>query len=178
MFLDDHDLSSLDLPAVRSRMGVVLQDGRLSATSIFRNIAGPAPITLDEAWEAARAVGFDVDVRAMPMGMYTAVPEGGGGLSGGQKQRLLMARALARRPRILLFDEATSALDNRTQAIVQASLKKLGITRIVIAHRLSTVREADRIFVMEEGRIVERGRYDELMTAGGAFAGLVHRQVV
>ena len=178
VFLDDHDLSSLDLPAVRSRMGVVLQDGRLSATSIFRNIAGPAPITLDEAWEAARAVGFDADVRAMPMGMYTAVPEGGGGLSGGQKQRLLMARALARRPRILLFDEATSALDNRTQAIVQASLKKLGITRIVIAHRLSTVREADRIFVMEEGRIVERGRYDELMTAGGAFAGLAHRQVV
>ena len=97
VFLDDHDLSSLDLPAVRSRMGVVLQNGRLSATSIFRNIAGPAPITLDEAWETARAVGFDADVRAMPMGMYTAVPEGGGGLSGGQKQRLLMARALARR---------------------------------------------------------------------------------
>ena len=178
VFLDDHDLSSLDLPAVRSRMGVVLQDGRLSAVSIFRNIAGTAPITLDEAWEAARAVGFDADVRAMPMGMHTIVPEGGGGLSGGQRQRLLMARALARRPRILLFDEATSALDNRTQAIVQASLKKLGITRIVIAHRLSTVREADRIFVMEEGRIVETGRYDELMAADGAFAALARRQMV
>ena len=178
VFLDDHDLSSLDLPAVRSRMGVVLQDGRLSAASIFRNIAGPAPITLDEAWEAARAVGLDADVRAMPMGMHTIVPEGGRGLSGGQKQRLLMARALARRPRILLFDEATSALDNRTQAIVQASLKKLGVTRVVIAHRLSTVREADRIFVMEEGRIVERGRYDELMAAGGAFAALARRQMI
>ena len=178
VFLDDHDLSSLDLPAVRSRMGVVLQDGRLSAVSIFRNIAGTAPITLEEAWEAARAVGFDADIRAMPMSMHTIVPEGGGGLSGGQKQRLLMARALARRPRILLFDEATSALDNRTQAIVQASLKKLGITRIVIAHRLSTVQEADRIFVMEEGKIVERGRYDELMAAGGAFAALARRQVV
>ena len=178
VFLDDHDLSSLDLPAVRSRMGVVLQDGRLSATSIFRNIAGPAPITVDEAWEAARAVGLDADVRAMPMGMYTIVPEGGRGLSGGQKQRLLMARALARRPRILLFDEATSALDNRTQAIVQASLKKLGVTRIVIAHRLSTVREADRIFVMEEGRIVESGRYDDLMAADGAFAALARRQMV
>ena len=178
VFLDDHDLSSLDLPAVRSRMGVVLQDGRLSAVSIFRNIAGSAPITLDEAWEAARAVGFDADVRAMPMGMHTIVPEGGGGLSGGQRQRLLMARALARRPRILLFDEATSALDNRTQAIVQASLKKLGITRVVIAHRLSTVREADRIFVMEEGRIVESGRYDELMAADGAFAALARRQMV
>ena len=89
-----------------------------------------------------------------------------------------MARALARRPRILLFDEATSALDNRTQAIVQASLKKLGVTRIVIAHRLSTVREADRIFVMEEGRIVERGRYDELMAADGAFAALARRQMI
>ena len=89
-----------------------------------------------------------------------------------------MARALARRPRILLFDEATSALDNRTQAIVQASLKKLGVTRIVIAHRLSTVREADRIFVMEEGRIVEHGRYDDLMAAGGAFAALARRQMV
>ncbi len=178
VFLDDHDLSSLDLPAVRSRMGVVLQDGRLSAVSIFRNIAGSAPITLDEAWEAARSVGFDADVRAMPMGMHTIVPEGGGGLSGGQRQRLLMARALARRPRILLFDEATSALDNRTQAIVQASLKKLGITRVVIAHRLSTVREADRIFVMEEGRIVESGRYDELMAADGAFAALARRQMV
>ena len=178
VFLDDHDLSSLDLPAVRSRMGVVLQDGRLSAASIFRNIAGPAPITLDDAWEAARAVGLDADVRAMPMGMHTIVPEGGRGLSGGQKQRLLMARALARRPRILLFDEATSALDNRTQAIVQASLKKLGITRVVIAHRLSTVREADRIFVMEEGRIVESGRYDDLMAADGAFAALARRQMV
>ena len=178
VFLDDHDLSSLDLPAVRRRMGVVLQDGRLSAASIFRNIAGTAPITQDEAWEAARAVGFDADVRAMPMGMHTIVPEGGGGLSGGQRQRLLMARALARRPRILLFDEATSALDNRTQAIVQASLKKLGVTRVVIAHRLSTVREADRIFVMEEGKVVERGRYDELMAAGGAFAALAHRQMV
>ena len=178
VFLDDHDLSSLDLPAVRSRMGVVLQDGRLSAASIFRNIAGPAPITLDDAWEAARAVGLDADVRAMPMGMHTIVPEGGRGLSGGQKQRLLMARALARRPRILLFDEATSALDNRTQAIVQASLKKLGVTRVVIAHRLSTVREADRILVMEEGRIVERGRYDELMAADGAFAALARRQMI
>ena len=99
-------------------------------------------------------------------------------MSGGQKQRLLIARALARRPRIMLFDEATSALDNRTQAIVQASLKKLGITRIVVAHRLSTVQDADRIFVMEGGRIVERGKYDELMAKGGAFAVLARRQMV
>ena len=178
VFFDDHDLSSLDLPAVRSRMGVVLQDARLSAVSIFQNIAGTAPITLEEAWEAARAVGLDRDVRSMPMGMHTVLPEGGGGLSGGQKQRLLIARALARRPRIMLFDEATSALDNRTQAIVQASLKKLGITRIVVAHRLSTVQDADRIFVMEGGRIVERGKYDELMAKGGAFAVLARRQMV
>ncbi len=178
VFLDGHDLSSLDMAAVRSRMGVVMQNSQLAADSIFKNISCGAPMSMDEAWEAARAVGLDDDVQAMPMGMHTVLPEGGGGLSGGQKQRLLIARALARKPRIVLFDEATSALDNRTQAIVQASLKRLSITRVVIAHRLTTVQDADRIFVLEAGRIVETGRYDDLMARDGVFAALAQRQIV
>ena len=178
IFLDGHDLASLDLPAVRSRMGVVLQNGRLVTASILKNIVGSSALTMDDAWEAARAAGLEEDIRAMPMGMHTVLSEGGGGLSGGQKQRLLIARALAHKPRIVLFDEATSSLDNRTQAIVQASLKKLSVTRVLIAHRLSTVQEVDRIYVLEEGRIVESGRYDELMERDGVFAALARRQVV
>ncbi len=111
--------------------------------SIFDNIASGALITMDEAWEAARASGLAEDIEAMPMGMHTVVSEGGTNLSGGQRQRLLIARALALKPRILLFDEATSALDNRTQAIVSESLERLQVTRIAIAHRLSTIRNPE-----------------------------------
>ena len=178
VFLDGHDMANLDLQAVRSQMGVVLQTGQLLADSIFKNIASTSPLTMDEAWAAARAAGLEDDLKAMPMGMHTVLPEGGGGLSGGQKQRLLIARALAHKPRVLLLDEATSALDNHTQGQVQASLKKLSVTRVVIAHRLSTVQEVDRIYVMDKGRIVESGRYEELMARGGAFAALARRQLV
>ncbi len=178
VFLDGNDLTNLSLPAIRSRMGVVLQNGQLVAGSIIENIAGSSSLTVDEAWDAVTAAGLDEDIRAMPMGMHTVLPEGAVGLSGGQKQRLLIARALAQRPRILLFDEATSALDNRTQAIVQASLKRISATRVVIAHRLSTIRDVDRIYVLEDGRIVETGRYDELMERDGAFATLARRQIV
>ena len=122
--------------------------------------------------------GLDGDIRQMPMGMHTMVFEGGGGLSGGQRQRLLIARAIVSRPRIVLFDEATSALDNRTQAVVSASLEHLSATRIVIAHRLSTVINADQIHVVVDGRIVESGRYDDLMGQQGRFAELAARQLV
>ncbi len=178
VFLDGHDLSSLDLGVVRGRMGVVLQNGQITAGSIFENIAGISPLSPGEAWAAARAAALEEDIRAMPMGMGTLLPEGGVGLSVGQKQRLLIARALARKPRILLFDEATSALDNRSQAAVQASLKRLGVTRVVIAHRLSSIRDVDRIHVLQGGRIVESGRYDELMERDGVFAALSRRQLV
>ena len=175
--LDAQDLASLDLQAVRRQMGVVLQAGKLAAGSIYQNIVGSSPYSLDEAWEAARSSGLDDDIRQMPMGMHTMVMEGGSGLSGGQRQRLLIARAIVAKPRILLFDEATSALDNRTQSVVTESLARLRATRVVIAHRLSTVIRADQIHVVEAGRVVENGTYEELMAHEGPFARLAARQL-
>jgi ABC-type bacteriocin/lantibiotic exporter with double-glycine peptidase domain len=175
--LDAQDLAALDLQAVRRQMGVVLQAGKLSAGSIYQNIVGSSPYTLDDAWEAARSSGFDEDIRQMPMGMHTMVMEGGSGLSGGQRQRLMIARAIVAKPRILLFDEATSALDNRTQSVVTESLARLRATRVVIAHRLSTVIKADQIHVVEAGRVVENGTYEELMAHDGPFAKLAARQL-
>ena len=122
--------------------------------------------------------GIADDIRAMPMGMHTMVNDGGGTLSGGQRQRLLIARAIVNRPRILLFDEATSALDNRAQQMVSDSLDGLSATRVVVAHRLSTVVHADRILVMERGRVVESGSYTELLALGGRFSALAQRQIV
>ena len=144
---------------------------------IFENIVGSAAFTLDQAWEAARQAGLEPDIRDMPMGMHTVLGEGGETLSGGQRQRLMIARALVGKPRILFFDEATSALDNRTQTIVNRSLAQLGATRMIIAHRLSTVMNADRILVMEQGELVQMGTYQELMAQPGAFLDLARRQM-
>lgn len=177
IYLDGKDLVSLDLREVRHQIGVVLQRDQLMEATIFENIRGDNDIELSQAWEAARQCGIAVDIEAMPNGMHTVISAEGSDLSGGQVQRLLIARALASRPRILLFDEATSALDNKTQAIVTDSLDRLRVTRIAIAHRLSTVKHADRIFVMDRGAIVEQGTYEQLMAAGGAFAELVRRQL-
>jgi ATP-binding cassette subfamily C protein len=156
---------------------VVLQNGKVLAGDILTNIVGSTLRTLEDAWEAARRSGLEEDIQQMPMGMHTVVPEGGSTLSGGQRQRLLIARALVSRPCIVLFDEATSALDNRTQAVVSDGLKGLRATRIVIAHRLSTVRHADRIYVLEAGRVVQEGRYEELAAQPGLFADLARRQL-
>lgn len=174
---DGHDLTHLDLKAVRRQLGVVLQRGTLLPGSIHENIVGSAPLPELVAWEAARMAGFEDDVKAMPMGMHTMLSEGGGGLSGGQRQRLMIARAIVRKPRILLMDEATSALDNRTQAIVSESLSHMNATRIVIAHRLSTVRHADRIHVVEAGRIVQTGTYEDLIARDGPFREIALRQL-
>ena len=177
IYYDGKDMSKLDLRSLRRRMGVVTQDGSLFQGDIYSNIVISAPqLTLDEAWEAAEIAGVADDIRAMPMGMQTIISEGQGGISGGQKQRLMIARAIAPKPRILMFDEATSALDNKTQKKVSDALDGLKCTRIVIAHRLSTIRNCDRILVLDKGKILEDGTYDELIAQNGYFAELVARQ--
>ena len=174
---DQLDLASLDLDAVRQQIGVVMQRPQLMPTSIYENLRGVTNIELDGVWEAAKQAGIADDIRAMPMGMHTLVTEGSQTISGGQRQRLAIARALARHPAILLLDEATSALDNGAQASVMENLNALGCTRIVIAHRLSTVQHADKIIVLDGGQIAEVGTYQELMATGGLFARLASSQV-
>lgn len=178
VYYDGQDLAGLDTQALRRQLGVVLQSGRLLSSSIFENIAAGAVITMQQAWDAAGAAGLADDLANMPMGIHTLVTEGGTNLSGGQRQRLLIARALVLKPKIMFFDEATSALDNGTQAIVSASLAALGVTRVVIAHRLSTVRHADRIYVIEAGRVVQEGNFDALAAQEGLFKRLMARQLV
>ena len=177
VYYDGKDLNSIDLKSLRRKIGVVMQNGKLFQGDIFSNITISAPqLSMDEAWEAAEMAGIAEDIRRMPMGMHTIISEGSGGISGGQRQRLMIARAIAPKPKILMFDEATSALDNLTQKIVSDSLDKLKCTRIVIAHRLSTIRHCDRIIYLEKGQIVEDGTYDELIAKNGKFAELVERQ--
>lgn len=177
IYYDDHNLDEVDIGAVRRQIGVVLQSGRLMTGSIFTNIVGSFSLTLEDAWEAARACGLDQDIEAMPMGMHTMLSEGASTLSGGQRQRLLIARSIVNKPRVLYFDEATSALDNKTQAIVSASMEKLKATRVVIAHRLSTIMNADRIYVLDKGKVVQSGSYDQLISQQGLFAELAKRQM-
>lgn len=177
IFYDRKNMSQIDLASLRSKIGVVLQDGKLFQGDIFSNIIISAPqLTLDDAWRAAEIASMADDIRAMPMGMQTIIGEGQGGISGGQKQRLMIARAIAPRPKILFFDEATSALDNVTQKKISDAIDALKCTRIVIAHRLSTIQHADRIIYLDKGKIAEEGSYQELIQKNGLFAALVERQ--
>ncbi|MDZ7629971.1 MAG: ATP-binding cassette domain-containing protein [Gemmatimonadaceae bacterium] len=158
IYFDGQDASGLDMRAVRRQVGVVLQQSRLSAGDIYGNIVGSSLATEGEAWHAAEMAGLADDIRAMPMGMNTVISEGGGTLSGGQRQRLMIARAFVRRPKIVVFDEATSALDNTAQAVVSESLSRLRATRIIVAHRLSTVSESPTGFSSWKQRtIAEHG---------------------
>lgn len=177
VFFDGQDIGHLDKRLLRRQFGVVLQNGRALAGSLFDNIAAGANVTRDDAMEAARLAGLEKDIEQLPMGLDTYLSEGASTLSGGQRQRLMIARAIVSRPRILIFDEATSALDNETQAQVSKGLEEFDATRIVIAHRLSTIVHADRIFVLDAGKVAEHGTYDELMAQNGIFARLAKRQL-
>ncbi|MCR4688412.1 MAG: ATP-binding cassette domain-containing protein [Saccharofermentans sp.] len=174
---DNIDIEEIDPISLRKNIGSVLQSGQLFAGDIFSNITISAPgLTLKQAWEAAEMAGVAETIKQMPMGMNTLISEGSGGISGGQKQRLLIARAIAPKPKILMFDEATSALDNITQKQISDALESLKCTRIVVAHRLSTIKNCDRIIVIDGGKIIEDGTYDSLIEKNGVFADLVARQ--
>jgi NHLM bacteriocin system ABC transporter ATP-binding protein len=178
VFFDGKAIDTLDISALRRQMGVVLQNGKLASGSIYENICGGMQLPVEQVWEAARLAGLEAELNAMPMGIHTMIAEGVSTISGGQRQRLMIARAIARRPRVLLFDEATSSLDNQSQAVVSDSLGRLNVTRVVIAHRLSTVRQADRIVVLVEGKIVQTGTFAELSETPGVFADLISRQLL
>ena len=179
IYYDGKDMNKLDKRSLRRKIGAVTQDGGLFQGSVYSNIVISAPeLGHDAAWEAAEIAGIAEDIRQMPMGMHTLISEGQGGISGGQKQRLMIARAVAHKPKILMFDEATSALDNKTQKQVSEALDRMNCTRIVIAHRLSTIKNCDRILMLDKGRIIEDGTYDELIAKNGRFAELVARQQI
>ena len=179
IFYDKKDINRIDIKSLRRKIGTVMQDGKLFLGDIYSNIVISAPeLPLSKAWEAAEIASIADDIRRMPMGMNTVISEGQGGISGGQKQRLMIARAVAPHPKILMFDEATSALDNVTQKKVSEAIDSLDCTRIVIAHRLSTIKHCSRIIVLDKGHIIEDGTYDELIKQNGFFAELVKRQQI
>ncbi len=177
ILFDNIELKELDIRIVRDQIGVVLQNGKIMQGTVLYNIIGSSTYTEADAWEAARMAGCEQDIKNMEKQMQTSLPAGGGTLSGGQQQRLVIARALIKKPKLLLFDEATSALDNDTQKTVTENVDQLQATRIVIAHRLSTIRGADKIIVLERGEIVEQGKYDELLDKKGWFYKLVKNQI-
>lgn len=176
---DGKNLRQIDLQDLRKNLGVVLQNGKLIAGSIYENITITAPhATMAEVQEVIEAVGLKDDIGKMPMGVHTMLSENSGTISGGQQQRILIARAIINHPAILIFDEATSALDNVTQAAVCESLDRMNVTRIVVAHRLSTVKNCDRILVLDGGKIAEEGNYESLMAQNGLFSQFAARQLV
>jgi ATP-binding cassette subfamily C protein len=176
IFIDGNDTRRVSQRELRRHMGVVLQNGRLLAGSIRDNISAGRVLSDEQVLDAARIAGLEPMLATLPMGLETILGSGAADLSGGERQRLMIARAVARRPPILILDEATSALDNATQQAVSEGLAALRCTRIVVAHRLSTIRAADRIFVLSAGRIVETGTFDSLIMQGGLFKRLVDRQ--
>jgi ATP-binding cassette subfamily B protein len=173
--LDGFDLREYDLSDLRQAIGVVTQEAFLFDGSVFDNIAfGKPDATQDEVVEAAKAAEAHHFISLLPQGYETAIGERGKQLSGGQRQRIAIARAILKNAPILVFDEATSAVDNETEAAIQRSVDRFtrGRTAILIAHRLSTVRNVDCIHVMNQGQIIESGTHEELLAHNGAYAAL------
>ncbi|MFM8774075.1 MAG: ATP-binding cassette domain-containing protein, partial [Actinomycetota bacterium] len=174
---DGRDLAGLDAAAVRRQMGVVLQASQPLGRTLRQCVTVGKDLSDERVWGLLEQAGLADDVRAMPLGLATPVGESGTTLSGGQRQRLMIASAMAVDPVIMLFDEATSALDNVSQTVVMRAILESHATRVVIAHRLSTVQRADRVVVVSNGQIEEQGPPDELLRAGGLFARLAARQL-
>jgi NHLM bacteriocin system ABC transporter ATP-binding protein len=177
IYYDDHDLKELDLRLVRRQIGAVLENSDLFPGSLYENITGSAALPAEQVMEAAQLAGLGADIAAMPRGIHSALAEGGRQLSGGQRQQVMIARALVNRPRLLFFDHALAILDNPTQAIIGESIAKMSGTRLVVTNRLNTLRDIDRIVVLEAGRIVESGRYDDLVAKRGPFHRLLRREI-
>jgi ATP-binding cassette subfamily B protein len=176
---DDEPLQNWDYRALRKQFGVVLQDPFLFNGSARESISFNAPdLQMERIVEAAQIAAIHEELAAWPMGYETPVGEGGNSISGGQRQRLSIARAVAHRPSVLVLDEATSHLDVRTEQVIDRQLSRLACTRIVAAHRLSTVQNADRIIVLDGGRIVEQGTPAELAASGGQYAAMIGDQAM
>lgn len=173
---DGKDLADLDVLAVRRQIGTVMQGSVPFGESVRECVCGPRVLSDDELWRVLDRAGLADDVRLLPSGLDTPIGNQGGTVSGGQLQRLMIARALAASPRIMLLDEATSALDNLAQDVVMDTIERSAITRVTIAHRLTTIARADRVVVVSGGRIVESGRPEELRARDGHFARLAARQ--
>ena len=178
IFYDEHELSDISKPSLRQYcISICLQDGQLVEGTIRENILfGNSWLSDEDVWEAARMAALDKDIEGMPLGLETPISADGQGVSGGQRQRILMARALIRKPRIIFLDEATSALDNISQHIITENLAKMKCTRITIAHRMSTIRDCNRIVVLAGGKVAEDGSYEELLAKGGLFSEIIKRQ--
>ncbi len=178
VYMDGFDIRELNLRNYRRRIGTVLQNSGLMSGDIFSNIVITKPdASMEEVWDAVRAAGLEDDIKAMPMGLYTSVNPENHSFSGGQCQRILIARALISKPAVLIFDEATSALDETAQEKVMESVRKLECTRIIVAHRLSTIKNCDKILLIDKGRVAAEGPYDDLIKNSELFGKLTKGQI-
>jgi len=177
VYYDGHDLARLNPDSIRRQIGVVMQENSLLPGTVMSNINGvDENLTIDDAWQAARQAAVNEEISAMPMAMYTPMGGTGSTFSGGQQQRIRIAAALVRKPSILFLDEATSWLDAKSQELTMEGIEKANATRIVIAHRISTIRQASRIYVLQAGRVVQEGTFEHLSRADGVFRRIVERQ--